>query len=367
MYDWKIDRMINYIVYTLVISYLVLICMISMIHRNKVLLHSQRVGFITTFTLIMLISAIELVSVLLDQYRPELKSYNQIFLDFFMILSPLVPILYANSLIGFKNKYAKASIIAYSIYLIFIIVAIPLGLIFYVNEENRYVKGDAYYLYTIAYVLFKTYLVFVATIKIRRFHDANWFALSVLLVAFIAGSSAQLYNSTIHTSWASITLILIVYYAYYNEKSRQLDEMTGLYSHQAYLHRFDRLKGGEILVIMDCDNFKMLNDTYGHALGDKAIISIASLIKQVFGRYGICYRIGGDEFAAVLNKEAAYEDLIQDFKKRLNKMIEENEIIPTVSIGVAIYDGMMSRTKLKDIADKNMYKHKLDTKNEISE
>ena len=57
------------------------------------------------------------------------------------------------------------------------------------------------------------------------------------------------------------------------------------------------------LIIFDVNYFKVINDTYGHSFGDEILKVIGKIIKKTYSQYGRCYRIGGDEFAVIIEEE----------------------------------------------------------------
>src|SRR4029453_7723760 len=67
------------------------------------------------------------------------------------------------------------------------------------------------------------------------------------------------------------------------------------------LSRAERLKSEVSLLVMDLDNFKDINDTYGHHVGDRALREVAGVLKTGIRPYDICVRYAGDEFIVVLS------------------------------------------------------------------
>ena len=98
------------------------------------------------------------------------------------------------------------------------------------------------------------------------------------------------------------------------------------------------------LLVMDLDNFKKINDTFGHAAGDKVIREVGHLIKSSFRKTDIAGRIGGEEFAVIL-KNTPLEDakkVAEKFRETIAKtkvIDEEKEISFTISIGLAAIGG----------------------------
>jgi len=93
---------------------------------------------------------------------------------------------------------------------------------------------------------------------------------------------------------------------YNNKFLSERDVLTKLFNRFCYekkLEELDASKKPFILYLFDINGLKKLNDTKGHKAGDELIIGAATCIKKVFGPYGTVYRIGGDEFVAILEKE----------------------------------------------------------------
>jgi diguanylate cyclase (GGDEF)-like protein len=160
------------------------------------------------------------------------------------------------------------------------------------------------------------------------------------------------------------------------------DSLTKLYNKRhfdtLFKEEFNRAKRENepfILAIMDIDNFKLYNDTYGHKAGDDVLDKIGHILKQQTSRSGdYSFRIGGEEFAILLQSKSK-ENVLNYFEKILNKIIKK-EIehinnkpynIITISIGVVSIINYKDITKSKcyQIADKNLYFVKNSGKNSI--
>lgn len=116
------------------------------------------------------------------------------------------------------------------------------------------------------------------------------------------------------------------------------------------------------LIILDIDNFKDVNDKYGHLFGDRVIQRVADTISDVFGECGVCGRFGGDEFLIYVENIAS-QDTVRSKIKTVSKHMQiafsdepENNIKITLSIGVTCYpkDGR-NYQELFTKADKALY------------
>ena len=142
-------------------------------------------------------------------------------------------------------------------------------------------------------------------------------------------------------------------------KKAEYDALTGILNRRA----FDQIcqssaekKQKIALLLIDMDNFKGINDTYGHIGGDNALKALAAALKETFRESDYVARVGGDEFAAILpNCEPYGADAIKRKVASINERLSAlNEGPVSVSVGVAF--GALGYTQaLYDKADKALY------------
>ncbi|MBN1832153.1 MAG: diguanylate cyclase [Deltaproteobacteria bacterium] len=141
------------------------------------------------------------------------------------------------------------------------------------------------------------------------------------------------------------------------------DSLTGLYNQR---HFYTRLKEELArakrqfrpfsLILLDLDDFKAYNDTYGHFAGDEVLRSFGGIISNLI-REGADsgYRYGGDEFAIILTE--ADRGMAEEICRRIEKSLEEKEY--NASMGYSTYSTGMTVKGLVEEADKALYKSKL--------
>ncbi len=157
------------------------------------------------------------------------------------------------------------------------------------------------------------------------------------------------------------------------------DPLTGLFSQRVFrdlleyeAKRADRHKYSFGLLVVDCDNFKPINDTHGHSFGDEFLKAFAEVLVHSKRDEDILSRYGGDEFTLILPESSSQETYTVG--KRILEKIKEFELEApdgtmthmTVSIGMAIFPEHSTNHKdLFNIADSMMYKAKYEGKDAI--
>jgi diguanylate cyclase (GGDEF)-like protein len=128
------------------------------------------------------------------------------------------------------------------------------------------------------------------------------------------------------------------------ERQAQTDSLTGLHNHRyfyerlrAELTRADRSADSVSLLMLDIDDFKMLNDVYGHGVGDQVLTGLAGILKEMLRACDVACRIGGEEFTIVL-PSCEVEDAF-GLAARIQQRLAETSFGPasriTISLGVA--------------------------------
>lgn len=142
----------------------------------------------------------------------------------------------------------------------------------------------------------------------------------------------------------------------------QQDPLTGLYNRagvKVINARLAQISRG-VLFMLDLDNFKSVNDTYGHAAGDKLLIAIAGILEETFRADDIVARVGGDEFVALLsgsNNEEVARQRAQELLDRVRDLrVEGIGAVASISIGAASApDHGRTYEALSVVADEALY------------
>jgi diguanylate cyclase (GGDEF)-like protein len=152
------------------------------------------------------------------------------------------------------------------------------------------------------------------------------------------------------------------------------DPLTNLLNRRGFYRDVDSviLKAKSVesdimIVSVDLDGLKYINDTFGHSEGDYAIRAIADVLKEVTADHGICARFGGDEYLAAIVGNTDENDFKARFLKKITELNENsNKQYPIMaSIGIVIITAESALTSLQEAiknADDKMFAHKKKSK-----
>lgn len=143
----------------------------------------------------------------------------------------------------------------------------------------------------------------------------------------------------------------------YNEKL-YTDVLTGIYNRRFFEEEIKKMEDEAGIAVIDLDDFKLHNDTYGHSAGDAALITTANIIKKYIRKTDILIRYGGDEFLLILPsiKKHIFEDKLKLIREKIHDAVVPNyeKMQLSVSIGGAIFrEGNMEDAVAS--ADRQMY------------
>lgn len=154
------------------------------------------------------------------------------------------------------------------------------------------------------------------------------------------------------------------------------DQKTGLYNHTMFMNKLrectDKCLNGEApfaLAIIDIDDFKKVNDAYGHAKGDYVILKLAEIILDKCSDRQFPARFGGEEFAIIFDERSAknsfeiVEDIREEFEKYIYDFSNSNV---TITCGIATWNNSWDTETIFEKADHTMYLSKKSGKNKTT-
>ncbi len=141
------------------------------------------------------------------------------------------------------------------------------------------------------------------------------------------------------------------------------DALTGLLNRGAYDLMMKTVDTSHIaLIIIDVDYFKSVNDTYGHAVGDRVLKRVADILRQSFRSVDVICRIGGDEFVVIMTRvNKTMKDLVKTKIRQMNEMLQhpQDDLPPvSLSVGIAFSDRDNPKGDIFKDADTALYRVK---------
>ena len=332
---------------------MMLLCMIFLTVTNEFILDTHKKGFFIAFLGEFFIIVCEVLSIFLNGSAIAFKPIHFLSNYLGFLLTPIIIIFFATSIGNFRHF--KGAIIGIFAYFVLFNCLVATKQLFFIDAQNNYHRGYWFPIYIISYFLAFIYLLY-ETLRYSRkgFLQHKNFAY-LLSFFFLASSSIQVFIPEVYMTRIAVVMNLCVYYAYNVGLTNLFDKLTGILNQGTYLRKVKDLKEKQVVIILDIDNFKEINDSYGHKFGDECLSNISHTIKSVFGKYGQCYRIGGDEFAIILRRHHNVEGLIKCFEIAVADRFKNKPCQLSFSLGYSkcekndYYETVIQR------ADFNMY------------
>ena len=203
-------------------------------------------------------------------------------------------------------------------------------IIFYISENNRYIRGQYWVAFITIYILGFILLIYQLHCLTKRNQNESIISLLFIIVNSSLGIIYIIYNPLITIDWIIIALTFGMIYIYYDNAVLSIDNLTHLLNSRKYRNRIKTINFNTAIIFVDCNKFKFVNDHYDHHAGDIALREYADALLTVYRKYGWVYRRSGDEFVVILKPnvtsmlvEASEEkDLHIEMKKLFNQLDE---------------------------------------------
>ena len=344
---------------TILMTIFSLAILLTFILRSNLVIKAVKKGFMLILLCVCLAAVFEWVGVITDG-NVKLKVLHMIAKSLELSITPFVPFILGTSLQKTKAKHDLYVLSILSLHALVQFSSIFLNTTFYIDNNGIYHHADAYFIYYLAIILGITYLAYYMIKLNIDYQGTNNLTLFLIIVFVIFGVVIQIINSEVRVVWLVVAICSILFYIYYVSLILRIDDLTGLLNRRVfdiYVESKSKAKGA---LFFDINKFKQVNDEYGHQYGDASLLQVAKSIKKIYGKYGYCYRIGGDEFCVILNKPVENMEMLKlDFLNDLAKERLKDKNLPDVAVGYALYDpNTMTMKEAINLADQSMYDDK---------
>lgn len=206
--------------------------------------------------------------------------------------------------------------------------------VFYIDEANMYHRGDLMGVYVTILLVATALMAYGVWI----FSDSTQGTLRRTLMTFtltlIAGIVLRGVFPRNNYDFLCVTMSILFLLIYYSHVMLRIDPLTQLLNRLVYEALVKRVNWTTAVIMVDANYLKKINDSCGHKRGDKVLKQLAYLMRENYGKQAYCFRIGGDEFCAIMKKgaldkmteESPDEDMyaaVEKFKERFETAIAE--------------------------------------------
>ena len=235
------------------------------------------------------------------------------------------------------DPYLSSKIVAISSGISFLIICIAIFSTGYFANRSTY--------------MLKQHRVHVTrTIEIDLLHLQVQFLIAMLALDFIL----------------ILTMLMIYQYMKYREYQGEIDFLTGVMGRRLFLQHCQNIQSDQRIhghqgwfLFLDVDWFKQINDKLGHIAGDETLKKFAMFLKEQFEPYGAVGRVGGDEFAVMIEEEMSQEVLEKELEQFFQNISGiQKEVTVSCSIGVYRFTYPKTIKELLTKTDEILYEAK---------
>ena len=183
------------------------------------------------------------------------------------------------------------------------------------------------------------------------------------LEAAVHEKTQEYIHSIMLNFFIAVVIILLIYLIFAEAHTDGLTKLSTRGALNSKLIRLEFFKTNYSAIMMDLDNFKQMNDTYGHDFGDKVLKDVAGVVLDSERRHVKAYRYGGEEFIIIF-EHFAFEDVIrhaESIRTKICRLQFSNGVHVSASFGV----GAKPENPIK-LADENLYYAKSKGKNIVA-
>ncbi len=302
----------------------------------------------------------------------------------FNILIPYLWIVYLEIALSKEQKatYRRLRILSVPLVLLtaFVLVNLHTQSIFVIDEHNVYHRNSGFYAFAVGAYLYLGYAGARAVIAGRRAawkeEKRRYYLMAFFMVPPSIGGIIQTFIYGVSWIWVFVAVSIMLMYIDTLNRQISTDSLTGINNRREltkYILRETRefVYSGNILslIMMDVDNFKQVNDTYGHYYGDGVLVAVSDILKQSCkDTQAFLARFGGDEFCIVYPAKdtKAVEVMISGILRNVIQWNSRNSESVNIglSIGYAVWrpDNSDTVDELYKRADQKMYQVKNEKK-----
>lgn len=243
------------------------------------------------------------------------------------------------------------------------------GFIFSINSENVYMRGSLSFL-SFGFVFLCYFLSLVlAILAVKRHGHIRFFPVHYFVLPSLFGTIIQGVFYGLAVGWLCLSVALLFIQLHIAKQIEYEDELSGLYNRKYFGRMVEKLAKSKkkryvSAILIDIDNFKNINDMFGHSTGDEVIRSMGKVLTYINNENTLAFRVGGDEFI-VLHVGGQEDDINQLrllIEQEINEFNESEENLYKLSVSMGLSTCKTECTNLDSFfheLDLKMYEEKV--------
>ena len=208
------------------------------------------------------------------------------------------------------NKVRRIMIAAIYINVLLQLLAVIGQNVFIIDKYNIYHRGPLMPIYVsilVFVILTLAFGIILYSNKTQSIMRATLFSFTMVLVSSVV---LRFFFPRNNYDFLCVAISLLFLLIYYSHVTLRVDPLTKLLNRHVYTRLIERIDYTTAIIIIDINNFKQINDTFGHACGDQVLKKFAKILCDTYGQYAYCFRTGGDEFCVIL-KPNVFEKMLE--------------------------------------------------------
>ena len=315
----------------------------------------------TTVRYLLLLASIFLLSIVvfMEFYIQPVDENRTIRLVLMAVRYSATPFIIAMLIMVLIKRQSYLVFIPAALLLVINIISIFTGIVFGLNEANTLTRGPLGFL---PYIMCGLYMALLIALLVIR-SNKRWIEIVPIIFLSVALISGVVFPFVFGKQFSEMFCTIIaasffIYYVFTILELTKKDGLTGVLNREAYYIETRRdYKDITAIISLDMNGLKTINDTYGHAAGDEALITLALCFSKAVRVRQSVYRMGGDEFVIVCRKTS--KENVEAIVKRINDYVSQTKY--SCSIGYSYHEeGTINLEELLKESDKKMYSCKSD-------
>lgn len=304
-----------------ILSMLIFHCYVKLDRRKL----SNKI-FLDTSCVIFLIISIEIITVLINGSSHINIYINKLFSTLFFLISPIPLYMWDKYLYIQIEKIKKINILKVKYFKIplfintvLLIINLKFNIIFSI-DKNNFFQNEKFSI--IPFLIGTFYYISIYIFLVKHKHTIPndiYIFISIMYIFPFTASVLELFIPELLLTWGSVTTVLIFSYILLQQELFETDPLTGAFNRNFFnsfvskTNKFTMNLSKLGAINIDLDEFKSINDTYGHKVGDDVLKNFVLLLNKAFKKKSKIIRMGGDEFIIII-ENTSNEEIISHIR-----------------------------------------------------